>query len=60
MISKEVYMELHAMRREGQSLRALARARGLHSETVRFFKLISYRLREELDDPDLGGSPRRY
>jgi len=35
MISKEVYMELHAMRREGQSLRAIARATGRHRNTVR-------------------------
>ena len=35
MISKEVYMELHAMRREGKSLRAIARATGLHRKTVR-------------------------
>ena len=35
MISKEVYMELHAMRREGKSLRAIARETGLHRNTVR-------------------------
>lgn len=34
MISKEVYMELHAMRRKGKSLRAIARETGLHRKTV--------------------------
>ena len=35
MISKEVYMELNAMRRNGKSIRAIARETGRHRNTVR-------------------------
>jgi transposase len=35
LISKEVYMELNAMRRNGKSIRAIARETGLHRNTVR-------------------------
>jgi IS30 family transposase len=35
MISKEVYMDVRAMKRSGKSIRAIARELGLHRSTVK-------------------------
>ena len=35
MISKEVYMDVRAMKRSGKSIRAIARELGLHRQTVK-------------------------
>jgi len=35
MISKEVYMDVRAMKRSGKSIRAIAKELGLHRQTVK-------------------------